>query len=837
MKPLSNPRSLALTILLGSLGLSGCGGTMNFPDAVSSQQVQGPVVHGSVYGGHAPIVGSHVYMLQPGTGGYGSKAISLLTSASGGTADTNDPKVPVGSYYVTTDSSGGFAINSYNCTAGQPVYLYSYGGTATGVTTGTQSTTTTYNISGALTISNPSTTTGTNGTATFTFTSSTPEDFKVGTMVTFINSAPVTGTLPVIAQGLTSTTFSVVASNYAGAFQGNYGNQRQYFGAGNYTNPGGSATVTTTSTVNATNPTSQLATLGICPSSAADGFNGVLKYVYMNEVSTVATAYTFQPFTSPSNNTAWDIGTSGTTQAQLGIANAALTAAQLYNIQGGTTTSSTNDGEGHIANYQTQSGGVANQGNGVVPQATIDALANILAACIDSTPAINGGLSTQCKTLFNTATDNGNTVASGDTAATDTATAAINIARYPAGNSSGTPSPTYVTDLYGIPTGTVPYAPTLNAAPHDWTLAINYPYTAVSGYAGATNNLLGSAESIEVDSIGQIWVTAQTNKDIARYSPLGILNTSESFNYIPGYVSIDGNGNAWTGNANSTSPIFEYNSNGVLTTTYNTQFNHAYVVLTDKAGDAFTFASTANTGGNYEMFEYPAGSTSSTTATQISISPSIFTAGTNAGHGAIDAAGDLWVTTENPGNQIARFTPAGVTAFTPITTTQQPEFPAIDASGNAWIAIQATNSVIDVVSPTGTVNQLTPATTGAELTATFGAAIDGNGNAWFVNRNQPYSNGTAGTGASTLIELNGATKKAISPATNYVPEAQYGANASNTALSPILDGSLNLAIDPSGNLWITNYTAGGIVEVVGAAAPVVTPLSVAAGTNKLGQKP
>jgi hypothetical protein len=61
-----------------------------------------------------------------------------------------------------------------------------------------------------------------------------------------------------------------------------------------------------------------------------------------------------------------------------------------------------------------------------------------------------------------------------------------------------------------------------------------------------------------------------------------------------------------------------------------------------------------------------------------------------------------------------------------------------------------------------------------------------------------------------------------------------------------------LAIDPSGNVWLTNtgtsatYTtqSGGTVFVgasmtviVGAAGPVVTPLSEAVASNMLGQKP
>jgi len=53
----------------------------------------------------------------------------------------------------------------------------------------------------------------------------------------------------------------------------------------------------------------------------------------------------------------------------------------------------------------------------------------------------------------------------------------------------------------------------------------------------------------------------------------------------------------------------------------------------------------------------------------------------------------------------------------------------------------------------------------------------------------------------------------------------------------MLNDSLNVAIDPSGNVWVTNYIGNSVVEMVGAAAPVVTPLSLAAGNNMLGVAP
>lgn len=900
MKPSFHFSSSALALLLGTLALVGCGGATSFSNPGSSasggapvtpQAVPGPAVNGTVYGGHAPIVGSHVYLLQPGTGGYGTIATSILgntgvTSANGYTisSNTSDPNIPMGWKYVTTDSGGNFSLTgAYMCTPGQPVYTYSYGGNATG-----------------------------------------------GNPVTANNSGIV-----------------------------------------------------------------QLAILGNCPTTGQTNFGGgssdQITEIYENEVSTVAAAYVFQPFTVQASTSATSsaiyVGTSGSAQALLGIENAATNAAQLYDIQGGGGQSTVYDGEGHIANYRTANyknvGGLsvltANIGNGVVPQATIDTLANILAACVDNT----GSSSTPCSTLFTNATETGLV---GGIQPTDIARAAMNIARYPAGNySSTTSTPTnFVTNIFGIPTPTVPYTPNLGKdQPNDFTIAITYPYSSTFTGYGATNSDVEHAESIAVDANGEIWITAQAGGDGStspspsadRWTPLGTLDYPNSTltNYIFGYVSVDGGNNAWTGSADKTTGIYYAGANGAFSTTYGSGYSDAYTIVTNQTGDAFFFAQGPGTGTNSGMFEYgPLGATipgspftitptttTTTTNTPVTLTitgatvacapalacnfgigtptytytfpitnpaatplvanqpvtlamtneaagggigagtnwqklpaaetvhtvagngrsftvtsgtdlgitnrgqgtvmytystttttnvPGAIPAGDKVAHGAIDSEGDIWATSEMT-NTIARITPTGSPAFTSFTTATRPEFPAIDGSNNAWIPIQEPAGAIYKVASSGTSTTLTGGTTntGATLIYPFGSAVDGNGNIWVTNRCGPAS-GTTNyntcvsplTGSySTLVEINASNNLAISPPANYLPETIYPAA---TTLTRVMRDPLNIAIDPSGNLWIANYdgttTGGGaVVEIIGIAAPVVTPLSVAAGDNQLGQKP
>ncbi len=97
----------------------------------------------------------------------------------------------------------------------------------------------------------------------------------------------------------------------------------------------------------------------------------------INEVSTIATAFAYAGYASDPLH----ISSSNTLLAATGLTNAANTLANLETASTGAALATTA------------------AGNGTVPQTEINTLANILAACVNST----GPSSTQCTTLFSNA--------------------------------------------------------------------------------------------------------------------------------------------------------------------------------------------------------------------------------------------------------------------------------------------------------------------------------------------------------------------------------------------------------------------------------------------------
>jgi hypothetical protein len=109
-----------------------------------------------------------------------------------------------------------------------------------------------------------------------------------------------------------------------------------------------------------------------------------------------------------------------------------------------------------------------------IPTTKINTLADILAACVDSSS------SAPCSTLFAAATP------AGGSAPQNTLDAALNIALNPGSN---------VAALFALAPMAAPFQPALTAAPPDWTLAVNYKGGGLS-----------TPGSIALDAAGNVWV-------------------------------------------------------------------------------------------------------------------------------------------------------------------------------------------------------------------------------------------------------------------------------------------------------------------------------------------
>ncbi len=722
--------SLALTLV--SLALCGCSGMDQaaFP-ATPAQGSVGPL-QGNVFGGHAPIVGSHVFLLEATWTGYSAKAKSLLAStATNGaypvTQDLINGSVTNGLYYVTSDSNGAFITGDYTCDAGYPVYMYASGGAPNASTV--------INITG---ISE----TLTAGTYTYTFAAS--NQLYAGQSVQFSNSS-----LAGKWATLNSTTQTVLATPSGTSFQ-----------ISTTVAPGTGANMQTGSVeaVGAVNPAIvNMAMLGICPS--VGNFTKSISYVYMNEVSTAAMAYAMAGFATDSLH----MGSSATNET--GLRNAALNAANLYNIQGVTLELPGNSaaGEGLIANQATVSG------NGTVPQAELDTLGNILAACVDSANTASSS-SAACTTLFANATSTGTT---SGVKPTDTASAAINIAHNPGAAN--------VTALFELASGVVPFAPQLTAMPSDFTVAITYNNIAAPG-------------SIAIDALGDAFVPTNSSSGyVTELSPAGaVLATSATGGSGFDSIAIAPNGNVLVA-ASGSNAVYEY-TNGLAAVSNSPWTSATMTAPTAVAVDSSGYVYVTNGGNSASTIQ----KFNSSGTLNTSISNGCLTRVTQI---AIDATDTLWASI-NSSNAICRVSnPSGNQVF---STGGQPSAPtnvAIDSSGNGWVAAGAQTNLF-MYSPSGNQNSYAVINNFVQGGLSFPSfiAIDGANNIWLTNKGNSY--------ALSEFAHSGV---AITPSTGY-----QGGNLNTPSW---------IAIDASGDVWIPNKGANSVTELIGVATPTVTPLS------------
>ena len=471
---------------------------------------------------------------------------------------------------------------------------------------------------------------------------------------------------------------------------------------------------------------------------------GTSEFITVNEISTIISAYAFAGFASDPTH----VSSSGSALDATSTENAQNTILNLENPNTGVA-------------YATTPGG-----NGTVPQAEIDTLANILAACINST----GSGSTQCGTLFSNAENGG-------TQPTDTATAALNIAHNPGAN---------ISNLIGLQTPSSPFQPMLSATPtpNDFTIAVTYT-------GGGMNDPLGLA----IDSSGDVWAT-NTNggaNSLSEFSPIGAaISTSAGFTggglNGPYGIAIDSTGKVWVVNS-SNNTLSEFNPSGTPASA--TAFSGGGLasptnICIDAGGDLWI-----NNGFANNVSEF---SSSGTAATNSPFSGGGIDGGIDI---ACDAAGHVWIS--NFYAVLGELTTSGAVVTSGGYTgggLNEAYGVAIDGSGNVWTA-NAGNTSISKFNSSGVAQSGSGGYTGGGLNSPQYIAVDRAGNAWVANE-----------GSHSISEFNsGGT--AVSGSGGY--------QLPTTAVSR------ELAIDGSGNIWVTSYDVDILTEFIGLASPVVTP--------------
>jgi hypothetical protein len=531
----------------------------------------------------------------------------------------------------------------------------------------------------------------------------------------------------------------------------------------------------------------ELTVLGSCSSLGTLGSS-----VVMNEATTVAAAFAMAPFSTD----AVHVSSSGSPQALIGIANAFANASELVSITTGWSLI------------------VIPSGAATVPRSTVDTLANILSACTYS----SGPGSGPCGTLFSSSEG-----ASG--APTDTATAMMNIAHNPATN---------VSSLFALQSLSPPFTPFLSAAPNDYSIGIAF-----------TGGGMDDAGWMAIDGQGDAWILSEgtTNNFVG-----SIVEISSSGDFLsglngypvslagPGDLAIDPQDNVWIGNdafysVGIPTSIVELSNAGALLTgaggfTGGGMVNVSSIAI-DSAGNLWT--DNANDNILTEMTE----------SGQFLSGSNGFTGGgiDSGGTISIEPSGNVWVL-NNDSLMISEFSASGKPLVGSNVLASMgsvgSDSSAIDAEGNVWVSAIFPSGVVKLVelSSLGAVlsvpNGFSIGTV-ASLGGNFGVAIDGDGNVWIPLASSPAL-APAGSSVPGVVEVS-KSGAILSGSNGYQSGSLYYPD--------------RVAIDPSGDVWVDSHSpaptplgaTARIVELIGIAAPVVTPIAAGVKNNTLGTRP
>ena len=528
----------------------------------------------------------------------------------------------------------------------------------------------------------------------------------------------------------------------------------------------------------------QMAGLGECP--ATGNLAAQVPYVVINEVTTVAFAYSVAGFATNAFNVSADA--SGATA----LANAFANANNIVILGDGQAPAVTNGNP-----------------NSVNPLAKIYALANILGTCVNT----SSSSSAACSSLFTAAASSG-------TPATDEASAIFNIAHNQAQN---------VTALWNLIPTTPVFGQTMASAPTDWTLPVVYknvisaPSTNVDG-----NTIVGGPYNIVFDASGNAWIGDRIN-GVIQITPQGTItdfsNSAYKFGMVKGVAISPQDGTLWISDyGNSVVDVMQA-SGSTLTLEKRIAQHMTNATTGDPNGPiltAFGLNPAGTAGDNYIAYQATETDTGviafdpvSHAATHYAYNGDCTAKDSNGncdatdyadinlpGWISVDNVGDVWIPSNNT-NYLGdltvsykfgamKYPAAELSAIQSYTT-------AADGLGNVWLATNTTTT------PTiyyATAGALGGSYTGGGMNEPYKLVIDGNNTVWIANY-----------GTSTVSALNvsgGAGNGTWQSSTGFSTGATSGASC------------VVIGVDPSGNIW-TGNSDQTVTELLGLGTPTAAP--------------
>ncbi len=478
-----------------------------------------------------------------------------------------------------------------------------------------------------------------------------------------------------------------------------------------------------------------VAALGAC-SSLTPATN-----ISINEVTTIAAAYALAPFAADLTH----IGATGSNPVGLvgAFANAAL-----------------------LANSSSGSSPGAGLASGVtVPADKVNTLANIIAACINTSSSSPGN----CTAL------------QAATSSTETFGAALGMAKNP-----GAPA---VVALYNAIVVAAPFQPYLATAPNDFTVAVT---TTASG-------TLATPYGVAIDASGDAWVTNETGTTVTEISPSGSALANATATGLAGAegIAIDRTGNVWVANTLGNSVVkFSLTGGSVTGTNSFTAggINAPVAIALDSASNAFI----ANYNGN---------SVTGLTSAGVALAGSPFTGSGNITVPlgiSLDASGNVYTTSGS--GAVVKLTNAGAySASYSDGTLQGPSAVTIDPSSHILATGFTTGTTLggalSEFSSTGVAASISPAT--ANLSTPSSLASDGT-SIWVTN----------GVSAGCLVQYVYGSATTTSPSTGF--------GSLSTPTSVAIDATGSIWTTNSGNNTVSKFI-GLSVPVATPVAVAVGP--------------